>query len=73
MKKGRLKDIIFESGKNQRQISRETKIPETKLSAFINGRMDLTPKEKKSLARVLKISEAILFDEQQSAMATAQR
>jgi plasmid maintenance system antidote protein VapI len=72
MKKGRLKGIIFESGKNQRQISRETKIPETKLSAFINGRMDLTPKEKKSLARVLKVSEAILFDEQQATMATAQ-
>lgn len=63
MKNGRLKGLIFAIGKNQRQVSLEAKIPETRLSHFINGRQDLTTKERKSLARVLKIGEAEL-DEQ---------
>ena len=63
MKNGRLKGIIFELGKSQRQVSVAAKIPEARMSQFINGRVELTQKERKSLARVLKINEAEL-DEQ---------
>jgi len=69
MKNGRLKGIIFSLGKNQRSVGVAAKIPEGKLSDFINGRLELTPKERKSLARVLKINEAEL-DEQTAATAT---
>jgi len=68
MKNGRLKGLIFEMGKNQRQVSVAAKIPESRLSHFLNGRLDLTPKERKSLARVLKINEAGL-DEQTALLA----
>ena len=63
MKNGRLKGLIFELGKSQRQVSVAAKIPEARMSQFINGRVDLTQKERKSLARVLKIKETEL-DEQ---------
>jgi len=69
MKNGRLKGLIFEMGKNQRQVSVAAKIPEARLSHFLNGRVDLTPKERKTLARVLKINEAEL--DGQTALAAA--
>ena len=69
MKNGRLKGLIFGLGKNQRQVSVAAKIPESRLSHFLNGRLDLTPKERKALARVLKINEAEL-DEQTAPAAT---
>lgn len=69
MKNGKLKGLIFGMGKSQRQVAIEAKVPETRLSHFINGRQDLTPKERKSLAKVLKINEAEL-DEQTALTAT---
>jgi plasmid maintenance system antidote protein VapI len=69
MKNGKLKGLICSMGKNQRSVSVAAKIPESRLSHFINGRLELTPKERKSLAKVLKINEAEL--DEQTALAAA--
>jgi len=63
MRNAKLKALIFSLGKNQRSVGVAAKIPESRLSHFINGRLELTQKERKSLAKVLKINEAEL-DEQ---------
>ncbi len=60
VKKEKVRAIIFERGTTQRKIAIEAKIPESRLSHFINGRQELTPRERRSLARVLKITESAL-------------
>lgn len=60
-KKGKLKGIIFAAGKTQRELSFDTRIPEIRLSRFINGRLELKEMEIESLARVLNVPRADLF------------
>ncbi len=63
MRNAKLKALIFSMGESQRSIGLSAKIAESRLSHYINGRLELTRRERRSLARVLKINEAEL-DEQ---------
>lgn len=56
-----LKVAIVESDKHQREIARLTRIPETRLSHIVRGRMEATDKEREALARALHKSEDELF------------
>lgn len=56
-----LKVAIVQSGKNQRLIARKTRIPETRLSHIVRGRLEATPDERATLAKTLQRPEADLF------------
>lgn len=56
-----LKVAIVESGKNQRLIARKTRIPETRLSHIVRGRLEATAAERASLAKALERPAADLF------------
>lgn len=58
-----LKVAIVQSGKKQRAIARSTRIPETRLSHIVRGRLEPTEKERAVIARVLDRTEAELFGE----------
>lgn len=48
-----LKIKILESGRTQRELSLCSRIPETRLSAIVRGRVASTAEERRALARVL--------------------
>lgn len=56
-----LKLAIVESGVSQRVIAKRTRIPETKLSHFVRGRLVPTDKEIDRLARALNKPVDALF------------
>jgi hypothetical protein len=58
-----LKLAIVQAGKTQREISRETGIPETRLSDLVRGWTRARPDEREKLARALGAPAAVLFDE----------
>lgn len=56
-----LKIAILKSGKTQREVSVETGIPETRLSAIVRGRATPDAAEQDVLARELSTSPLALF------------
>ncbi len=44
---------ILESGRTQRDLSLDARIPETRVSAIVRGRVEPTVDEKRALSRVL--------------------
>lgn len=56
-----LKVAIVQSGKKQRAIARKTRIPETRLSHIVRGRLEATKTERELLARTLSRSVSELF------------
>ncbi len=57
----RLKSWLFAAGVTQRVVSLRAKIPETRLSCIINGRVRASAEERIALAKVLNASEEVLF------------
>lgn len=57
-----LKVAILQSGMTQRRIARRSRIDETRLSRIISQQVQSFPFERQALARVLKCSEAELFE-----------
>ena len=56
-----LKFAILQSGKTQRTVALNTRIPETRLSAIVRGRHTPTKVERQRLARVLGVAAHELF------------
>lgn len=56
-----LKVAIVESGKSQRVISRLTRIPETRLSHIVRGRIEPTDKERERISKALQRGVDELF------------
>jgi hypothetical protein len=56
-----LKALLFAEGITQRALSIRSAIPETRLSALINGRAVATPDERAVLSSLLKTPELELF------------
>jgi hypothetical protein len=56
-----LKVAIVESGKKQRVVARLSRIPETKLSHIVRGRLEATDRERTALAKVLSRTVDQLF------------
>lgn len=56
-----VKSLIALTGRTQRQIGIDAKIPECILSGFINGRVELKDDDLRSLAQVLGVPVDILF------------
>ena len=54
--KYKLKNLIFQAGKSQWQISQELKWPEAKLSRFVTGRRTPSIEDLEALASVLGVS-----------------
>lgn len=54
--KYKLKNLIFQSGKSQWQISQELNWPEAKLSRFVTGRRTPSIEDLEALASVLGVS-----------------
>ena len=59
----KLKDAIMADGRKQYLIADLAGINETKLSKIVMGRRTASKAERKALARVLKITEKVLFDD----------
>lgn len=58
-----LKLAIVASETRQRDIARSARIHETRLSHIVRGRLVATDRERKSLARVLRLPVEVLFVE----------
>lgn len=56
-----LRNMIFESGKTQRELARETGINQTLISLAIHGRYNLDQEQKVKICRALKKAEESLF------------
>jgi transcriptional regulator with XRE-family HTH domain len=59
-----LKFALVRSGRSQREVSIESKIPETRLSAIVRGRAEPTPAERCALACVLNQHSSDLFPQE---------
>jgi hypothetical protein len=57
----RLKVAIVESGRSQREISRDSGIPENRLSTIVQGWQEPRPEERQVLAGTLGRPEGELF------------
>jgi transcriptional regulator with XRE-family HTH domain len=57
-----LKGAILKRGLSQRQLSRLSDVPESRLSALVNGWANPSPAERQKLASVLKQDANTLFD-----------
>lgn len=62
-----LRDAVFRSGRFQYEVAREAELTETRLSRLVQGRAEPTAKEKRSLARVLRVQENKLFGDEEAA------
>ena len=58
-----LKGAILQRGLSQRELSRLSNVPESRLSALVNGWADPSPTERQKLASVLHQSDNVLFDD----------
>jgi hypothetical protein len=56
-----LKTAILASGKTQREIAHETRIPETRLSEIVRGWAEPRDAERDALARALNQDSGSLF------------
>jgi len=63
MKNLKWKLILWESGKTNRWVAQQTGINESQLSMAINGRFNLTPEQKKAVAKTLGHRVSDLFDQ----------
>lgn len=54
-----------QTGESQGKIGLKAGIVESRLSLIIRGRVEPAPEERKALAQVLDVDEAILFDERE--------
>jgi transcriptional regulator with XRE-family HTH domain len=57
-----LKGAILQRGLSQRELSRLSNVPESRLSSLVNGWTNPTPEERRKLTSVLRQPEAIPFD-----------
>jgi transcriptional regulator with XRE-family HTH domain len=57
-----LKGAILQRGLSQRELSRLSNVPESRLSSLVNGWTNPTPEERRKLTTVLRQPENILFD-----------
>ena len=58
-----LKLELIKANKTQREISASTRIPEGKLSHFINGRLNISKEERKAICNAMKMKDEVLFKE----------
>jgi transcriptional regulator with XRE-family HTH domain len=56
MKNSKLKIAIFEAGISQRQLARETNIPESYISMAAHGKYNLNPLQVEKIAKALRTS-----------------
>lgn len=56
-----LKAVIVGAGKTQRELSLDTRIPETRLSAIVCGAVDPTDPERAAIATALRMPADVLF------------
>ena len=61
MSKARIKEFREAAGMSQVELARRARIASTNLSAIECGRLAPWPKVKRSLARILKVSQRDLF------------
>jgi transcriptional regulator with XRE-family HTH domain len=63
----RLKIGFIKAGRTQRQVAMQIGLPETRLSAVVNGWVTASPEERRLIAAALDQPVAILFGDDEQA------
>lgn len=56
-----LEHAIVDSGRTQRELARRMGMDETRLSRIVSGKARLFPRERRAIAKALRLPQRVLF------------